>query len=115
MTTSLEDTRNEIVRFLRGSEPEVLCITGDWGVGKTFLWQSVLNELSKTSKALLMTRYSYVSLFGLNSLDDLKSSLFENMQWLDQDDTGFAQRGKSAAKARNRRRSTHRRCAGIGD
>ena len=45
------------------------------------------------------TRYSYVSLFGLNSLDDVKSALFENMEWLDQDATSFAQRGKAGAKA----------------
>jgi hypothetical protein len=34
-----------------------------------------------------------VSLFGLNSLDDVKSSLFENMEWLDEDGTSFTQRG----------------------
>jgi hypothetical protein len=40
-----------------------------------------------------------VSLFGLNSLDDMKASLFENMEWLDQDATDFTQRGKAGAKA----------------
>jgi hypothetical protein len=40
-----------------------------------------------------------VSLFGLNSLDDVKSSLFENMEWLDEEGTSFAQRGKAGAKA----------------
>jgi hypothetical protein len=29
----------------------------------------------------------------------LKSSLFENMEWLDQDATDFAQRGKAGARA----------------
>ena len=98
MATSTEVTKAEITRFLRGSDPAVLCVTGEWGVGKTFLWHSVLNDL-RSSKGLDLTRYSYVSLFGLNSLDDLKSSLFENMEWLDQDATNFAQRGKAGAKA----------------
>ncbi len=98
MTTSMEMTKAEITRFLGGNEPAVLCVTGEWGVGKTFLWRSVLDDLRK-SKGLSLTRYSYVSLFGLNSLDDVKSSLFENMEWLDQDPTNFAQHGKAGAKA----------------
>ena len=98
MTTSTEMTRTEIARFLRGSEPGVLCVTGEYGVGKTFLWRSVLDDLRK-SKGLSLERYSYVSLFGLNSLDDMKSSLFENMEWLDHDPTNFVQRGKAGVKA----------------
>jgi len=94
----MEVTKAEIVRFLRGSKPGVLCVAGEYGVGKTFLWRSVLDDLRK-SKGLSFERYSYVSLFGLNSLDDMKSSLFENMEWLDQDPTNFAQRGKAGAKA----------------
>ena len=81
VTTSMEVTRAEIARFLDGSEPGVLCVTGEWGVGKTFLWRSVLDDL-RAAKGLSPTRYSYVFLFGLNSLDDMKSSLFENMEWL---------------------------------
>ena len=64
----------------------MLCINGAWGVGKTFLWRQALDQLRKAG-SLPFTRYSYVSLFGLNSLDDVKSALFENMEWLDQDAT----------------------------
>jgi Cdc6-like AAA superfamily ATPase len=98
MTTSAETTKAEIARFLQGSEPGVLCITGEWGVGKTFLWRQVLDNLRKAN-GLSITRYSYVSLFGLNSLDDVKGAVFENMEWLDQDSTNFTQRGKAGAKA----------------
>ena len=98
MTTSVEMTRIEIKRFLRGDEPAVLCVTGGWGVGKTFLWRSVLDEL-RSSGGLSLTRYSYVSLFGLNSLEDIKSSLFENMEWLDQEPTNYSQKGKAGARA----------------
>jgi Cdc6-like AAA superfamily ATPase len=98
MTTSVEVTKDEIARFLKGNEPAVLCVTGEWGVGKTYLWRSVLDDLRK-SNGLSLARYSYVSLFGLNSLDDVRASLFENMEWLDQDATNFSQRGKAGAKA----------------
>jgi hypothetical protein len=92
VTTSTEMTRAEIERFLRGGEPKVLCVTGEYGVGKTFLWRSVLDRLRK-EKGLSFERYSYVSLFGLTSLDDLKSSLFENMEWLDEDPDQFVSEG----------------------
>jgi hypothetical protein len=98
MTTSAGTAKNEIARFLRGKEPGVLCIVGEWGVGKTFLWQQILGSERRVGN-LGMTRYSYVSLFGLNSLDDVKSAIFENMEWLDQDATSFTQRGKSGARA----------------
>jgi tetratricopeptide (TPR) repeat protein len=98
VTTSTETTKTEIARFLSGSEPGVLCIAGEWGVGKTFLWRTVLDQLRKSNKLDIKT-YSYVSLFGLNSLDDVKAALFENMEWLDQDATSFTQRGKAGAKA----------------
>ncbi len=36
--------RAEIERFLRSPSPEVLCISGRWGVGKTYSWQTFLRE-----------------------------------------------------------------------
>jgi tRNA A37 threonylcarbamoyladenosine biosynthesis protein TsaE len=62
MTTSIEITKAEIKRFLTGSNPAVLCISGEWGVGKTFLWRLVLDEL-RNAKKLSLSRYSYVSLY----------------------------------------------------
>jgi KAP family P-loop domain len=98
LTTSSENTKQEICRFLQGTDPQTLCVTGKWGVGKTFLWSTTLDDLRKSNR-LSLARYSYVSLFGLNSLDYVKSALFENMEWLDQNATSFTQRGKAAAKA----------------
>lgn len=98
MTSSVETTKSEIIRFLLGVTPGVLCVTGRWGVGKTFLWRTLLDDL-RNSKRLSLTRYSYVSLFGLNSLDDVKISLFENMDWLDSDPVNYASYGKTGVKA----------------
>ncbi len=67
----------EIARFLASPEPGVLCIRGRWGVGKTFAWKRHLAD-AITAGRLAMPGYSYVSLFGLNSLEDLRFAVFEN-------------------------------------
>ncbi|QOG21366.1 hypothetical protein [Bradyrhizobium sp. SEMIA] len=70
--------RQEIFRFLHTDSPEVLCIRGKWGVGKTYTWETLLKEAQQAAKVKLRS-YSYVSLFGLDSLDRFKSSVFENV------------------------------------
>lgn len=69
--------RAEIERFLRSPSPEVLCISGRWGVGKTYSWQTFLRE-EETAGRLGVDRHAYVSLFGLNSLSELRSAIVEN-------------------------------------
>jgi hypothetical protein len=79
--TATAAVQAEIERFLRSKDPEVLCITGDWGVGKTFNWQTTFDRL-RTAKQVGLGRYSYVSLFGINSLEAFKQSLFENLEFV---------------------------------
>lgn len=66
----------EIRRFLATEKAEVLCVKGRWGVGKTYAWRYYLSEARRTD-ALHAKKYSYVSLFGLNSLDDVRYAIFE--------------------------------------
>ncbi|WP_340586144.1 hypothetical protein [Erythrobacter alti] len=73
---SLAVVEEEVRRFLSDPAPEVLCIKGKWGVGKTFGWRTFLRK-ARDDEKLAMSRYAYVSLFGLNSLDDLRYALFE--------------------------------------
>jgi len=54
-----------------------MAIKGEWGVGKTYGWEALLLEAQK-EKMLSAKRYSYVSLFGISSLDKLKYTIFEN-------------------------------------
>src|SRR6266481_5973212 len=75
---SVKHVNEEIARFLGSGEAEVLCIRGKWGVGKTWTWAKAL-EAAQQSSAVGLPRYSYVSLFGVNSLDELKFSIFENV------------------------------------
>ena len=79
--TSTALVQEEIERFLRESESEVLCITGNWGVGKTYNWQTTFDRL-RTKSEIGLIRYSYVSLFGLNSLEAFKHAIFENLEFI---------------------------------
>ncbi|MGF7212947.1 hypothetical protein GGE65_007583 [Skermanella aerolata] len=74
---SIMKIKSEVFRFFDSSESEVLCITGKWGTGKTYSWKEYLKYVGK-SNGTSLERYSYVSLFGLNSLEEVKYSIFEN-------------------------------------
>jgi hypothetical protein len=67
----------EIERFLASPEPEVLCLRGKWGVGKTHSWEEMLRR-ARDRVAIALNSYAYVSLFGRDSLDQLKYAIFEN-------------------------------------
>lgn len=82
--TSLNKLKEQIFEFL-AKEPteeptqigEVLAIRGAWGVGKTYAWNVFLKE-AKNKNKIALKKYSYVSLFGINSLDELKFSIYLN-------------------------------------
>ncbi|MBB1309729.1 hypothetical protein H5162_09860 [Pseudoalteromonas sp. SR41-8] len=75
---SVEVIKDKIFQFLSSGEPEVMAIKGEWGVGKTFSWKKFLKDASSKDK-INLERYSYVSLFGINSLEAFKYSIFENV------------------------------------
>ncbi|MEJ1463524.1 MAG: hypothetical protein RPU15_09660 [Candidatus Sedimenticola sp. (ex Thyasira tokunagai)] len=75
---SVEVIKDQIFQFLSSDEPEVMAIKGEWGVGKTFSWKKFLKEASSGNK-INLERYSYVSLFGINSLEAFKYTIFENI------------------------------------
>lgn len=52
----------------------VIAITGPWGVGKSFFWKEHSKNL------ILNKKYAYVSLFGLESLGDLKTQIYSNIE-----------------------------------
>jgi hypothetical protein len=84
---SFERAREEINRFLESTRPEVLCVSGGWGVGKTFMWNKCLRD-ARDKRKVGLKRYAYLSLFGQNSLEDLKYATFENTVDLDQFEGG---------------------------
>ena len=52
-----------------------MAIKGEWGIGKTYFWDNYFNN-NKSNLGLVA--YSYVSLFGIGSIDELKTKLFHN-------------------------------------
>jgi hypothetical protein len=75
---SIEVIKDQIFQFLSSDEPEVMAIKGEWGVGKTYSWKKFLKEAG-FAKKINLERYSYVSLFGINSLEAFKYTIFENV------------------------------------
>ena len=73
MSTDL--IKQQIRNFLTTSRPEVLAIKGRWGVGKTYTWDSHIEEFKSNCE---LKSYSYVSLFGISSIDALKQSTLLN-------------------------------------
>jgi hypothetical protein len=72
---SVELVKEQIRRFLSSDTPEVLAIKGDWGVGKTYSWEQYIKEFKGESA---LKSYSYVSLFGINSISEVKQTTFLN-------------------------------------
>ncbi|GGY61183.1 hypothetical protein [Marinobacter zhanjiangensis] len=75
---TIEIIKNQIDKFLASEVPGVLAIKGEWGVGKTFTWNKYLVE-ARNENRISLKKYSYISLFGINSLDVFKYSIFENV------------------------------------
>lgn len=74
---SIHVIKDQIFQFLSSDTPEVMAIKGEWGVGKTYSWKKFLLE-ANSSNGVCLDRYSYVSLFGINSLEAFKYTIFEN-------------------------------------
>lgn len=74
---SIEVLNQELDRFLRNPSAGSLAVSGKWGTGKTFWWKSVVEELSKDPPDS-HSNYSYVSLFGVSSLDEIRTGIFQN-------------------------------------
>ncbi|MCF6211742.1 MAG: KAP family NTPase [Gammaproteobacteria bacterium] len=70
--------KEQILQFLSSETPEVMAIKGEWGVGKTYSWKKFLSE-ANSANGVKLDRYSYVSLFGINSLEAFKYTIFENV------------------------------------
>lgn len=78
----MDDFEANVVEFLKHKEKKVLVIKGKWGIGKTFKWNEIAN---KNFSSLDFSNYSYVSLFGLDGLQELQSSVFYNARRIDTD------------------------------
>jgi len=66
----------KLTEVITSGEPEVVALVGAWGVGKTFTWQQAVKaNLNRFARR----KYSYVSVFGLDSISELKRQIFMNV------------------------------------
>ena len=69
----MDQIRNALLQFIEREGPQAIALTGRWGRGKTYFWNSLLSEL-RARKVLAQQPYSYVSAFGISGLDDHSGS-----------------------------------------
>ncbi len=74
---SLQLVKHQLNEFLCCEEARVICLKGRWGVGKTYVWENAFKE-SYENKSIRYNLYSYVSLFGLDNINDVKTAIFES-------------------------------------
>jgi len=62
-----------LVRLIQSSDPRAIALIGGWGRGKTYFWRHLIQNTTQQARS----KYSYVSLFGVNSADDLRLAIFQ--------------------------------------
>ena len=75
---SVQNVRDAIERFLADSTPQVLCIRGAWGTGKIYTWKDVATQRRKVPGGIALSQYAYISLFGLNTIQEIKLDILQS-------------------------------------
>jgi hypothetical protein len=80
----------------------VISISGDWGIGKTYFWNDFIKKYESELKD---KKIAYVSLFGQNSLSDIKTSILlqssptkDKVSWLNKKLKGVGDTFKGSQK-----------------
>ena len=71
---TLEVVQSRLDKLLGMEAPKVAMLTGDWGAGKTYQWKQAIERAAKKG---VFPRYAYVSLFGINSLAEVRKRIVE--------------------------------------
>ncbi|RMN13425.1 hypothetical protein [Pseudomonas syringae group genomosp. 3] len=72
---SVVQVEKALHHFATTKDGRAIVMKGDWGTGKTYIWGRVIKNHRKDFSR---SNYSYVSLFGLSSLSDVKRSIVTN-------------------------------------
>ena len=72
----MEVARKELEEFFKSGEAGVFVLKGKWGVGKTHLVRDVVEGNSNKQGGI---KHAYVSLFGVNSTEELTEAIFVEM------------------------------------
>lgn len=82
------NSSNDIMRAVKAyieipDTTYAIMVDGDWGCGKTYLWKNTILPIVGNDEAL------YISLFGLNSIEDIENEIFKSMSLLGENTGGF--------------------------
>src|SRR5690606_24087745 len=77
----MKSIKESLLKFLEDETFRVAVIKGEWGIGKTFFWKNFFSEFKEE---LTFRAYSYVSLFGVHDIADVKRQVFSNFEILDE-------------------------------
>lgn len=66
---NVKNLEKRLVEAIGTKKPFAIALTGEWGIGKTNFWKEFYE---KNHSRLNVSKYSYVSLFGIDSIDALK-------------------------------------------
>jgi len=101
---SIEDRVKGIIEDTNAS---AIVIRGRWGEGKTYFWKQMVDRYARGA-SVVRPHYAYVSLFGVNSLADLRTALAQKIRNVtdDKEDSfgallGFSGEAKDAQDARS--------------
>lgn len=95
LVMSVKIIKSELARFFRDAHPELLVLKGQWGIGKTYHWEAAISKVRKDELVNLET-YSYVSLFGLNTLKEIRDAiLIKQSAFSKPDESDSEESGKS--------------------
>ncbi|MDK2061479.1 P-loop NTPase fold protein [Aliarcobacter butzleri] len=59
--------------LIKENKEVVISISGEWGIGKTYFWNNFIKDYKE--KELKDKQIAYISLFGINSLNDIRTSI----------------------------------------
>jgi len=74
---SVQDFNEVATSFLKSNALQVLAVKGSWGAGKTHAWNALIKSVGPS---MWPQTYSYVSLFGLASIDEVRTAIVAGIQ-----------------------------------
>lgn len=79
-THALEDFKYRTQKLLESKTLRSLCVSGEWGIGKTFAWNKILKELRNAPAEHEVKYYAYVSLFGLSTIEQVSAAIIQESE-----------------------------------
>lgn len=75
----MEKLNGIVKEYLDNDSDYAILITGDWGTGKTFYYENVLESIIRNTETIKDKRKKYkpipISLFGLKSIEDIQTQI----------------------------------------